>query len=118
MGQPASSACLTSLTIALPADPNKFQAIPFHLRALKYLLAQLQNAETADNEAAKMAGNADDVEQDDGDDDWEEDDDLCKTEKQEMAMLSGKSGLKSSAPRSNIPSACRHTRRWWLRKME
>jgi hypothetical protein len=60
--------------------------IPFHQRALKYLLAQLQNTEIAEAENAQDV----DIAPDDGDDDWEEEDDLTKNEKDEMAWLSGR----------------------------
>ena len=69
-----------------PADPHKFEMIPLHQRALKYLLAQLQNTEIAEAENAQDV----DIAPDDGDDDWEEEDDLTKNEKDEMAWFSGK----------------------------
>lgn len=68
------------------SDPHRFEMIPFHQRALKYLLAQLQNTEIAEAENAQDV----DIAPDDGDDDWEEEDDLTKNEKDEMAWLSGR----------------------------
>lgn len=66
-------------------DPNKFETIPFHQRALKYLLSQLHNTEIA---AAENAGEDDNIPKDDGDDDWEEEDDMTQNDKEEMAWLS------------------------------
>jgi hypothetical protein len=54
------------------------------------LLAQLHNTEIADAENAATAGLDNDIAQDDGDEEWEEEDDLTKNEKDEMAWLSGK----------------------------
>lgn len=95
-------------------DPNRYETVSFHQRALKYLLAQLQNTEIADAENAATAGQGDDIAQDDGDEEWEEEDDLTKNEKDEMAWLSGKDKRASkSDPSLILGLCCRYAWRWW-----
>ncbi len=76
-------------------NPNQFEPIPFPMRALKYLLTEIQNAENQANEASGSVngGAPDGLEEDDRAEDWEDDDPLSTGgtgEKGEMAFLSGK----------------------------
>lgn len=72
------------------SQPETYAQIPFSVRALKYLLSEVQNAEIRAEENGKFGGDEVGIEDDDGDDDWENDDplDVNGGGKDEMAFLS------------------------------
>ncbi|KAI5452485.1 hypothetical protein NCC49_000648 [Naganishia albida] len=69
-------------------SPHQYEQIKFPVRALKYLLNQLRNAEVADAENRMLHGDVE-VASDDGDEEWDDDDPLGSgNDVRDMAFLS------------------------------
>lgn len=79
--------------------PDAYTQVPFPVRALKYLLSEIQSAEVRANENAKFGDLG--LEEDDGDEDWENDDplDAAGGGKDEMAFLAGELHCKKGKRR-------------------